>query len=654
MKLKKVEVKEFQSIWKSNEFEIGEITCLVGKNEAGKTAILQALYRLNPIIESDGVFDVVDDYPRSDVEDYQFEVENEERSPARVIEATFEIEVEEMKLVESQFGPNALPKKEITLFKGYDNQRTVSCSADYNNALTFAIKNSSIPKPLIEEILKNVSAEHIETTLAGEEQTAEVSTLRSLVAEIEKRPNIGNYIYNNILKNYLPKFLYFDEYYQMQGRDNIEALKVRQETNSLEKHDYPLLGLIALARLDFDELLNPTRTRRLKNKLEGAGNHLTNKIIKYWSQNKHLKLKFDVRPAQPEDPEGMKTGTNIWGDVEDTIHAVTTEMGTRSKGFVWFFSFLSWYEQQCKSDEPIILLLDEPGLSLHGRAQEDLLKYFDAEIFGQHQLIYSTHSPFMVDSNRFNRVRIVEDKSIESTEVLSVDERGTKVLTDVLEANEDSLFPLQGALGYEVHQTLFVGPNNLIVEGVSDLLYLRTISGVLDRMDRISIDKRWTITPVGGSDKVPTFVALIGANTKLNLATLIDYQKKDAQTIENLFKRKMLKKKNVHTFVDYTGTGEADIEDMFENSFFIKLVNEEYKSELPTKLTLAALPKGGDRILPRIEDFIAENPLKKNTKFNHYRPARYLSENIGALEPTISEHTLGRFEEAFKALNKLL
>lgn len=654
MQLKKVTVREFQSVWNSNPFEVGDITCLVGKNEAGKTAILQALYRLNPIIESDGEFDVVDDYPRSSVVDYKYDVAKGDRDPATVITAKFELEESDLKLVENKFGPDAFKKNTITLCKGYENKRTVNCQADFEKGLAHVIRNSAIPKPTIDKLLTNVTAVHIENTLADAEQTEDVAVLRQLVAKIGEYESFGCYIYNQILCSRLPKFLYFDEYYQMKGRDNIEALQERVTNKTLEKPDYPLLGLISHARLNFDELLNPERTRHLKNELEGAGNHLTRRIVKYWSQNKHLKLKFDVRPAQPDDPEGMQNGTNIWGDVEDTVHDVTTELGTRSKGFVWFFSFLAWYEQQCKANEPMILLLDEPGLSLHGRAQEDLLKYFDAEILGQHQMIYSTHSPFMVDSKKFERVRIVQDKSIEAADELPEGERGTKVLTDVLKANEDSLFPLQGALGYEVHQTLFVGPNNLIVEGVSDLLYLQTISGVLGRQNRETLDERWTITPVGGSDKVPTFVSLIGANTKLKLATLIDYQKKDQQTIENLFKKKLLAKKSVHTFADYTGTSEADIEDMFENSFYVKLVNGEYKSDLAQNITLSALPKGGDRFLPRIEEYLGDNPLNNNAKFNHYRPARYFAENVGTLEPKLSDDTLNRFEEAFKALNALL
>ena len=153
----------------------------------------------------------------------------------------------------------------------------------------------------------------------------------------------------------------------MTGQDNIEALKQRQQAKQLKPSDYPLLGLIARARLDLDKLLNPNRTQTLKNKLQGASNYLTEQIMKYWSQNKHLQMQFDVRQGLPGDPEGMQTGTNIWGEVFDAVHQASTSLGTRSAGFVWFFSFLAWYAVEKNRDMSLVLLLDEPGLSLHGQ-----------------------------------------------------------------------------------------------------------------------------------------------------------------------------------------------------------------------------------------------------------------------------------------------
>src|SRR5207249_5582507 len=141
-------------------------------------------------------------------------------------------------------------------------------------------------------------------------------------------------------------------------------------------------------------------------------------------------------------------------------------LGTRSRGFVWFFSFLAWYGDVRRGSDKIILLLDEPGLSLHAKAQEDLLEYFEAEVKGNHQLIYSTHSPFMVDPRHFERVRIVQDLSIETDEKLPRERGGEKVLTDILEATGDSLSPFQAALGYEIYQTPSIGPSSLLVDGV--------------------------------------------------------------------------------------------------------------------------------------------------------------------------------------------
>ncbi len=449
----------------------------------------------------------------------------------------------------------------------------------------------------------------------------------------------------------LPKFLYFDEYYQMKGQENIEELMQRVTHNTLEDPDYPLLGLIQLAGLDLDQIINPGQTETLMAKLEDAGNSLTQKVLPYWSQNPHLRMSFDIRSAQPEDPEEMRSGMNIWGRVQNTKDMVSTALGTRSRGFVWFFSFLAWYQKLREENDNLILLLDEPGLFLHAKAQGDLLRYFEEELIPHHQLIYTTHSPFMVDPTRFDRIRIVQNlSSAPNPDNLPDELQGTKVITEVLDAIPDSLFPLQGALGYEISQTLFIGPNSLVVEGVSDLLYIQTISTLLQAQGKDGLSSDWTITPVGGSDKVSTFVSLIGAQTDLNIAVLIDYQKKNQQKIENLYKTKLLKQNQVLTYADFLNGKEADIEDMFNPSFYLKLVNREFG----VSVKIGDLPKDPPRIIRRIEDYFENNPLPKGVKFNHYRPAYYLSKNIQSLENDLTDPQLDRFQEAFDALNKLL
>jgi len=110
------------------------------------------------------------------------------------------------------------------------------------------------------------------------------------------------------------------------------------------------------------------------------------------------------------------------------------------------------------------ILLDEPGLNLHGRAQGDLLRYIEEKLEPNHQVIYTTHSPFMVPADRLDYVRTVEDV-VEQKGPFDFISHGTKVGGDVLSTDPDTLFPLQAALGYEISQTLFVGEHTLLVEG---------------------------------------------------------------------------------------------------------------------------------------------------------------------------------------------
>jgi predicted ATPase len=687
MKLKTVTIAEFKSVHSSQPFEVTDITCLVGKNEAGKTALLQALYRLNPVVDSDGKFEVTADYPRNEVEDYRIAIENKTREHATVVKAVFTLEESDLADLNAKFGEGVIPNRSLTLSKGYSNVLEYELEVSEPAAVKALVAKAQLPPPITIEAtskatLKDLAARlasrakadtdaHAKAVAAAESigdaqekataldaakglaDTEGAKQLRTLLAEIVK-VGFDTYLYTTYLEDRVPKFLYFDEYYQMRGAVNLEMLKQRQqEPTKLQPSDRPMLGLIDLARLNIDQLIAPTRTEELISKLQGASNHLSKTILKYWSQNKHIALLFDARQALANDPEGMREGHNLWGMVHDSVHNVSVGLGARSRGFVWFFSFLAWYSQEKKKTDNLILLLDEPGLSLHASAQGDFLKYMEAELKPNHQVIYTTHSPFFVDPRHFDRVRIVEDKSMETEEILPADKQGTKVSTDVLDVSQGTLFPLQGALGYEIAQTLFIGPNSLVVEGPSDLLYIQGISSILDRKGRVGLNPEWVITPVGGADKVPTFAALIGAQSGMNVATLIDMQKAHRQSVENLYKLKLLKRTHVHTFADFSGTAEADVEDMFERDFYLALVNAEYAKELKKPLDVKVLGTFGARIVPPIESAFAAGAAG-GLKFNHYRPARYFSEHLATLEPQIVEKVLLRFENAFNTLNALV
>ena len=658
VKLTKVHITHFRSIQDSSEFDIADVTCLVGKNESGKTALLRALHKLNPVEESNSNkdFNVDNEFPRSNLIRYRKDIRQGNRAHADVVRATFQLDQHEIDAIQDTFGQECLQDEQptLTLSKGYSNALVPKLNLNDDSILDHLIESADLPGTVCDSIEeKETFSEMLGVLRLMESPTSSSNKLLKQLEFIENDEELSfSGLVFKMLENRVPQFLYFDEYYQMTGQENLEQLSWRINNNELLDSDHPFLGFIQLSGLDLEDLSAENQTTTRVANFEAASNTLTNEILPYWSQNQHIRMKFEVLPASPQDPPGMQDGTNVWGFIENTIHQASTELSARSKGFVWFFSFVAWYSSLREENKNLILLLDEPGLSLHGKAQDDLLRYIEEQLKPQHQVIYTTHSPFMVDSNHLDRVRIVQDKSIDpSPDDRSSNQVGVNVTTDVLEAGNDSLFPLQGALGYEIYQNLFVGPNCLIVEGVSDLLYIRAMSEILQDLGKPGLDPRWTITPVGGATNVPTFVALIGAQTNLRVALLLDSLMKNQQKIDNLIARKLIRSKQIYTYDGFIpNTNYADVEDMFDTKFYLELVNREYNASIKP----SDLPPSLPRISERIESYLEHNQLPNNARFNHYRPARYFNTNIDTLKSNITQTTMNQWQSAFDTLNQLL
>ena len=141
----------------------------------------------------------------------------------------------------------------------------------------------------------------------------------------------------------------------------------------------------------------------IKVELESAAITITDEIFEYWQQNRELKVEFDLSQADPADVPPLNEGKILHVRIENARHRVTVSFDERSKGFVWFFSFLSYFSHlEETEDGDLIILLDEPGTALHAMAQQDFLRFMDERLAPKCQVIYSTHSPFMVDLKKLN------------------------------------------------------------------------------------------------------------------------------------------------------------------------------------------------------------------------------------------------------------
>jgi hypothetical protein len=254
----------------------------------------------------------------------------------------------------------------------------------------------------------------------------------------------------------------------------------------------------------------------------------------------------------------------------------------------------------------MILLLDEPGLNLHAEAQKDLLRYIDEKLTPKYQVIYTTHSPFMIDSTKLHEIRTAYDSN--ETKV------GTSISNAIEEKDKGTLFPLQAALGYNLAQNLYISENNLLV---------------------------------GGLDKVATFISLLRGNN-LNIVCVLDtfIDQKGQTRIRDLVFDKIIKESNVLFFHEFTGPIKpAELEDMFEKREYLEWFNSEYKKDYE-QIDIKKLSTDKS-IIPQINKIIHQD------RFNHYRIARYLSQNISTIHDW-EKSTISRFEKLFITVNKLI
>lgn len=612
MRLIDVTIDRFKSVNDPTKFSVqDDITALVGKNESGKTAILQALYRLRPLTSGHPLdFEPLRDYPRR-----LYAREQDLIDQALPVAATFELTTSEAAQLAQEFGQGSLRKMQISISRGFGEGAGLQVDADVDelavckHLITREGLDASYVKSTIEETLAVLAAGESEAARA----LAEDITSRDLPAEIEA-----------FLENLVPRFQYFDDYNVLPGSVSIQRLQDVAETE-LAAPERTALSLLRLARVDSEDFTQRDYESR-RAALEAAANQLTDELFKYWSQNQDLSIELDIEFREVPGIQRLDPWLQI--RVKNSRHRVTLNIDERSKGFIWFFSFLAAFSEYSEEDSRIILL-DEPGTSLHARAQGDLLRFIEERLAPQHQVLYSTHSLFMVQANHLERCRTVEDISA----------AGTVVSQEVWLARPDTVFPLLGAIGVDISQTLFIGPNQLLVEGPSDFIYLTVVSEHLRLLGRECLDPRWTVTPVGGLDKLPAFIALMGGSD-IDVTVLMDIAPRSGQRIAQLVERGVISSTNIVSIAEFVEATEADIEDLFAPTWYWALL---------TAAGLTDASELGDspgRITKRVEAVIG--------KYNHYAPASYLLRSTDSLLDDLDTPTVDRFERLFMRLNALL
>lgn len=638
MKLKQFRIQNYRSITDSGPIHVGQLTSLLGRNESGKSNLLRALHSLNP---SGGfkALNKVKDFPR-----HRRLEECTDNTP--VVSTLWELDDTDRGELTKIWGRGGTATA-VRVGRNYGEGRTVgfdgvsaqefdaaaikskirkivpavkSKAADLDASARVALEAAAdkfdgdvVPssdalawakkaKPALATLRQAMATADIELTDTQEAHVVEIEDLADTIAgDLEGEQKARQWVIEKI-----PVFMYLEEYPELNGHQNIAEFLQRKEQNKLVPADINFEKMCKVAGLRPEELQKHLvqKEHETRNQLANrASAVITSEIRRLW-KDRPLKVRFDT------DAEHINTfisDPNATFDVE-------VNLSERSRGFQWFFSFYVTFAADTKGGtaEDAILLLDEPGLYLHAKSQRDLLNHFEADF--ENQILYTTHSPFMVPTHRLDTVRTVS----------IAEEIGTTVSNDP-SGDARTLFPLQAALGYDLAQSLFIGPNNLVVEGVTDYWALSSISEYLNSNGGGGLRGDLTITPAGGAQKIPYMVALLSSE-QLNVLALLDYEKDAKATRDELVKSKLVSDKNVIFIVDAFDSSppkEADIEDLLDAKVYETLVRESYAKEL--KGVSLKLNDKIPRIAKRFEDAFKTAGLE----FHKTRPMRLFLAKMG-------------------------
>lgn len=553
MELKRFRVTDFRSVVDSGWIDASDVTALIGENEAGKTNLLLPLWKLNP--SGNGEINLLDDMPRSRYAEMRLEPEKHD-----FIRCIFELTDAE-RSTSHKFGADPTKTGTIEVVRDFKGRVGIWFCDDRD----FDTLNAYEPQELQEAV-------------EGEEAEAR-----------EKGPSLFNY-----LESELPKFVYYSNYGNLDAQiylphvvDNMKRDDLSAKEAAKARTLQVLFDLVNLSPEEVLELARATGVSERVNQhgqridiankteeeiqlddeqlrtraalLQSASSKLTKSFREWWKQG-------DYRFRLQADGNYFR----IW--VADDRRPEEIELENRSTGLQWFLSFflVFTYESEDTHDNAIVLL-DEPGHSLHPLAQRDLSAFFD-NLSKTHQIVFTTHSPFMIDADRLDRVRKVY-----------VDNDGGTIASSNLAVGRDksgakdagATYAVHSALNLSVAESLLLGCKPIIVEGPSDQHYLSTIKAILISKGLIQPTAELVFPPSGGAKTAKIIASILMGRDDALPTVLLDGDTAGKQAAQALQESLYVGKKELvlttNEFVD--GFDESEIEDLLPAALLMQILD---------------------------------------------------------------------------------
>lgn len=645
MRLKQFRVKNFRSVGDSGWIEAEKVTALIGVNESGKTNLLLPLWKLKPA--RDGDIQPTSDFPktmfgdiRSNPGSYYFieaDFLTEDHAPAIAAKAGITKEAARIVRVTRFFDGGYLVEfpeceHETAVSRASIIAEIEACAERIESG--HALKQESDLQPRLvaglREIVANIPEKEtltpanlklLKRQIAAliPEESAKTSAivplatqLLDLLADTETRvsaPQPGDREgVMELVVDAIPSFVYYSNYGNLDSEiylpHVVENLK-RDDLGSKEAAKARTLKILfSFVQLQPEEILElgrefidihgqsrepsadeisviaeKKRTRSIL--LQSAGTALTQKFRSWWKQGDY-RFRFEADGAH----------FRIW--VSDERRPAEVELENRSTGLQWFLSFYLVFLVESQGDhKQSVLLLDEPGMSLHPLAQRDLSAFFDS-LASTNQILYTSHSPFLVDADRLERARKVYVASDGTTKATANLRHG--------EGKDDqagAAYAVHSALNLSVAESLLVGCQPILVEGASDQHYLATVKSLLVSEGKIRPKRELVFPPCGGTKTARAVASILTGRDETLPKVLLDSDGPGRRLADSL-KGDLYSSapERVLSLADYVGFEQAEIEDMFPPEY---LADELDRMERDAEVRLADVIKRGEPFVGQVE-----------------------------------------------------
>lgn len=655
MNLQRFRVQNFRSVGDSGWIESDSVTTLVGVNEAGKSNLLLALWKMNPA--SDGKINKLEDIPRSKYAQWR----DIEDAPTFI---TCEFEITDVDLLEKLSeitGCDTDSLKITKVTRNFNGGRTVGFpnfkkkNLFESSVINKIIINTLADLPNLKEIgkfeqglisrlqviLNNIQDSYLNDEQISTEKISEIikelkidikfpksSQIKPLLEEVIEELNM--YLKESQLPNpssiqearelvvtNMPKFVYYSNYGNLDSEiylpHVIQNMQRDDLSSSMEAKVRTLKVLFEFVNLDPQEILelgaelkldpqgreiplSEIEVQEFAKKKEERDVLLQSAGLELTKQFKQWWKQGDYKFRFQADGKHFK----IWVSDEKRPEEITLE--GRSTGLQWFLSFYLIFLVESKdTHENAILLLDEAGVSLHPLAQRDLVHFFE-NLATKNQIIHTTHSPFLVDTGNVDRVKVVY-----------IDEVGCTVASNDLRAAETpsnkntSVYAVHAALGLSISDVLLQGCKTVIVEGPSDQYYLNGMKNYLINKGLFTPKEELIFLPSGGVKGIRALSSLLSGKDEKLPVVLIDSDKSGKGMKDSLLKD-LYKDvpESIIEIEDILNLEQAEVEDLIPyelmNRFITKLSRgtDEYFDDTYDKCKA---------LLPQLELFFKSNNI---------------------------------------------